>query len=768
MTRQRFTLLFLLVMTLFAAGCSPEAKKKRALEGGNKYFEKGQYKQARLMYLNAIKVDPRFGEAYYQLALTNMQLGSFGEAVGNLQRTVELQPENLDAHSKLADIYLNAYAANPAKYKNILSDIRDLSLKLEKRGKGSFEDLRLRGFLALADGKSEEGLALFKEADKKKPGQQVLQLTIARTLLAMRKYDEASAYTKALIEKDKSLGAAYDLLYGLAMVQSKPEDAEKVLVLRTQNNPKDSANRLRLAAHYYVGRRVADMEKVLNETLADKTNFPNAHMDVGDFYYRIREYDRAAATYQEGAKQDAAKARVFEKRLVEVRVAQNRAPEALELCEKILREDKNDSEAIAMRASLWLYAGKPEQINTAISELQSVVNKMQDNFVLRYNLGRALMAKGDLDGARLQFVDALKYRPDYLPARIALAQVQITRQEYAAALSAANEILQIDPNNQYARLIKSHAFMAQGKYEDSKLVLQETLKLNPGQKDAKYQLGYVLFKEGKLKEAEALFQEVYAQNPPDLRGLMGLTEVYTIQKQPDRALKLLDEAIEKFPKATPLQIAWGNIAVRSGRADDALRLFQKIIEGDPKNFDMQMRLAATYQAKGDTPSAIEAWKKAGEIMPNHIAPVLSRAMALDSLSRRSEAAPLYEQVLKTEPDNVVALNNYSFYLADSGNNLDLALTYAQKAKSKAPNDPMIADTLGFVYLKKNLGQNAASIFSELTDKHPKIALFHIRLATAYLQIGDRPKARKELDDARKNNPTKTDQDEIQKLANKIG
>ena len=125
-------------------------------------------------------------------------------------------------------------------------------------------------------------------------------------------------------------------------------------------------------------------------------------------------------------------------------------------------------------------------------------------------------------------------------------------------------------------------------------------------------------------------------------------------------------------------------------------------------------------------------------------------------------------MLKTEPDNVVALNNYSFYLAEQGTDLDMALTYAQKAKSKAPADPMIADTLGFVYLKKNLPQNAASIFSELTGKYPKVALFHIRLATAHLQAGEKAKARRVLEDARKNNPTKSDQEEIQKLAGKLG
>ncbi len=757
-----------MLAALFTAGCGPEAKKKRALEGGNKYFEKGQYKQARLMYLNAVKADPRFGEAYYQLALTNLKLGGYAEALGNLQRTIELLPDNLDAHSKLADLYLNAYSSNPAKYKNLMNDVRELAGRLEKRGKGSYEELRLRAFLALADNKPDEALALFREADKKKPDQQVLQLTMARTMLILKQYEEAKEYIRGMIAKDKKFGPGYDLLYGVAMFQSKPEEAEKVLLDRVAGDPKSSANMLRLAAHLFVAQKQEQAERVLTEMLSRRADFPNAFIAVGDFYYRSRNFDRAASTYQEGIKQDSARSREYEKRIIEVRVAQNRPAEALELCEKILKEDKDDAEAIAMRASLWLYAGKPEQINTAISELQSVVNKMQDNFVLRYNLGRALMAKGDIDSARVQFGDALKYRPDYVPARIALAQIQVARGEYGAALAAATEILQMDPGNQLARLIRSNAFLAQGKYTESKAVLEETLKLNPNQRDAKYQLGFVFFREGKLKEAEAIFQQVYAQNPPDMRGLMGLTEVYLSQKQEDRALKLLDEAIQKYPKATLLLVAWGNIGARAGRIDEAIAKFKEVLKTDPKNFDLHMRVAEAYRTKNDLPNAMEYWKKATELMPNHIQPVLSRALALEQVNRRSEAAPLYEQVLKSEPDNLVALNNYSFYLADQGNNLDQALSFAQRAKSKAPADPMIADTLGFVYLKKNLPQNAASIFAELTGKHPQVALFHIRLATAYLQSGEKAKAKKELDDARKNNPTKTDLEEIQKLAAKLG
>jgi predicted Zn-dependent protease len=768
MTQRRFFVLTLALLSLLLASCGPEAKKKRAMEGGDKYFEKGQYKQARLMYLNAVKADPRFGDAYYKLAQTNLRLGNISEAAGNLQRTIELVPENIDAHGKLADIYLSAYAANPSKFKNLLVEIRELSTRMEKRAKGSYEELRLRGYIALADEKVPEALEIFRQADKVKPGQQMLQLTIARTLILLKQVDEAKAYIRAAVDKDKTFSGGYDILYALAAANKNLEEGEKILIERSQASPKDVNNRLRLAAHYVGAQKLDQAEIVLKDIIAKRSEFANAYLNVGDFYYRLRNFDRAAETYLEGARNDSTRSRDYEKRLIEVRVAQNRSPEALEICEKILREDKNDAEAIAMRASLWLYAGKPEQINSAIAELQSVIAKMPDNFVLRYNLGRALMSKGDADGARVQFADAVKLRPDYLPARLALAQIQISRNEYAAALSAANEILQADPNNQYARLIRARAFLAQNKFSESRSALEETLRINPAQRDAKYQLGFVNFKEGKLKEAEAIFQEIYNLDPPDIRGLLGLTEVYVAQKQNDRALKLIEEAKAKFPKATGLDVAWGNIAIRSGKFDEAISVLGKVLAADPGNFDIHMRLAEAYRQKGDLAKATEIWKKANEIMPNQMQPVLSRALALEQLNRRSEAAPLYEQILKAEPDNVVALNNYSFFLADQGNNLDQALSLAQKARSKAPNDPMIADTLGFIYLKKNLPENAASIFTELTGKYPGVALFHIRLANAYLQAGNKTKAKQELEEARKNKPSKSDLDEIQKLAARLG
>ncbi len=78
----------LLVAALFgfAAGCkkNPEVAKKKYLESGNEYMQQGKFQEARLQYRNALKLDPRFAEAYYQLAKADMSSSQWDEAFSNL------------------------------------------------------------------------------------------------------------------------------------------------------------------------------------------------------------------------------------------------------------------------------------------------------------------------------------------------------------------------------------------------------------------------------------------------------------------------------------------------------------------------------------------------------------------------------------------------------------------------------------------------------------------------------------------------------------
>jgi len=85
-----------------------------------------------------------------------------------------------------------------------------------------------------------------------------------------------------------------------------------------------------------------------------------------------------------------------------------------------------------------------------------------------------------------------------------------------------------------------------------------------------------------------------------------------------------------------------------------------------------------------------------------------------------------------------------------------------------PNLNEVSDTLGWIYLKKNLTDNAIDIFKDLVSKVPAQAVFRYHLGMAYSQKGDKTRALKELQDALKYNPTKDDRDKIQQLITRLG
>ena len=80
----RLALVVIALLSFAACNRDPNVAKVRYLENGNKYFEKAKYKEAAIMYRNALQKDLRFGPAHYKLALTELKLGRLPQAVAEL------------------------------------------------------------------------------------------------------------------------------------------------------------------------------------------------------------------------------------------------------------------------------------------------------------------------------------------------------------------------------------------------------------------------------------------------------------------------------------------------------------------------------------------------------------------------------------------------------------------------------------------------------------------------------------------------------------
>jgi tetratricopeptide (TPR) repeat protein len=770
------------VLALVSCSRDPDVAKRRYLESGNKYFDKGKYKEARIMYLNAKAKDQRWGPAYYKLGVTALKMGSTTEAVNALRRAVELLPasdaDHWDAVIKLSEIYLGV-----TREKAYLDEVDGFCKDLLKRDPNSYDGHRLTGDLDYArateqfkvanrdQGRAllDQSIAEYRRAEAIKPGQTGVTMQLARGLAAEAQFPEAEKLYRSIIEKDKTFQYAYTELYRLLMFQGRPADAEQVLKLGSQNNPKQFGYLTLLAMHYYMQKQRENMVSVLDQIKSHAKEFEQAYLTVGDFYLRMRDGDSAVREYREGMTKDLKRKATYEKRIIEVLMQQGKRAEAAELNSQILKDDPDDNDARGLAATFMLDKG---DVSRALSELQAVVTHSPDNPVAQYNLGRAHAARGEWEQARQRFQKAIDLRPDYILARLALAQLQVTRGDFDAALKSSQQVLSIDRNNNNARLIESAALMGQKKFGDSRQLLDSMLKANPSSPDVLFQLGVVNLAESKFKEAEDAFRRSYELNPANSRGLMGMVETEMAQNHPDQAMKLLQTEAAKVPNRADFQLALGNTAVRAGRYDEAISYFEKVVAALPKGSkaqgDVFLRIGETYRRKGDLTNSIIALQKAREILPENGVVLSTLALVLDAAGRWSEARQVYEVVIKLDPNNGVALNNLAFLLTEHGGDLDDALTKAQRAKQLLPDLSEVSDTLGWIYLKKNLTDNAIDIFQNLVNKVPAQAIFRYHLGMAYSQKGDKTRALKELQDALKYNPTKGDRDKIQQLITRLG
>ena len=769
-------------LTLVSCSRDPNAAKKRYLENGNKYFAKGKFKEASIMYRNALQKDQRYGPAYYRLAQTDLQLGRIPNALGELRRAIELipkdQPEHIESQVRLAEIYL-AFTRET----QFLTEVEGITKELLQRDPNSFDGHRLTADLdfvraqsSFRDGRPDQteklltgAIAEYRKAISIKTPGPALKVQLARALAADRQFPEAEQIYKQLIGEDKTFVQAYNELYRVYLLQNKTAEAEQILKAGAANNPKQASFLVSLASYYSSRQRNDEMVATLNAIKGHAKDFDGAYLVVGDFYFRNGDLAEALTQYKEGMAADPKQKATYRKRMIEVLMRQNKRPEAADIAAAILKDNPKDSDARGLQASLLLDRG---EVQKAISELQAVVNAVPDNFVARYNLGRAHVARGEWEQARQQFTEAIRERPDYLPPRLALAQLQAMRMEYEPALKSVAEILQIDKKNGPARMIEAAALLGEKKYAETRQLLEAVRQANPDSPDIDFSLGMVAMREGKLKEAEGIFHKAYAANPKDARGLVGLVETLAAQGHFDQGIQFLQSELAKSPTRTDLQMALGNLAVRAGNLDLAISQFHAVLNELDKNSnargEVYLRLGVTLRRKGDLNGAILALGKAREALPVNSMVVNELALALQAADRKQEARQVYEQSIKLDPQNGLALNNLAFLIAEGGSgDLDQALTYAQRAKQVLPNLGEVSDTLGWIYLKKNMSDNAMDIFQGLVNKMPGNSTYRFHLGLAYAQKGDKPNALRELQQALRSSPAKDEENKIRDLINKL-
>jgi tetratricopeptide (TPR) repeat protein len=349
--------------------------------------------------------------------------------------------------------------------------------------------------------------------------------------------------------------------------------------------------------------------------------------------------------------------------------------------------------------------------------------------------------------------------------------MELQRGENPAAVGHAEDILRVAPMNITAHLVRSFGLANMGEYDRARQELDALLKYDPKLNDAHFQLGRMDVMQKRYPEAEAEFAVLQKANDP--RGFTGLLDSKVTQGRADEAMRMVQDALAKSPNNAGLENMLATLQYNTGHYTDAVAEYKQMLQQSPNAAagDREvwyLRMGEALRRSGDLNGAITAFNDASRAAPKDTAPRLEIAMLFDATGRKDEARKAYEEILKDQPDNPIALNNLAYFDADNDRDLDKALSYAQLAQKKSPHDVNISDTLGLIYFKKGLVEESSRLFADLVNRAPNNATYHLHLAMALYKKGDKLQARRELEAASKNRPTARDQEQIKDLMSKIG
>jgi tetratricopeptide (TPR) repeat protein len=764
---------------LFGTACTQSSQK--LVTNGNKYHHEKKYKEASILYRKAIAKDKTNAEAYYLEGLNLLDQKDPLEASKFLRRAVDLKPDNTDAAGKLAEIYLFIYSSNPKKFKTLLTEVRDLTSKILQQNPNSFDGIRLQGFLNLADRDLDKALASFAQANRIKPYSREIVGWYAETLVAAKKSDEAEALIRNMIAHDKTWGAGYDFLFLQYKQENNPEKAEAVLRERVANDSSSPTALTNLANFLLATNRFSEADGLMEKIIGDKKNFPSGKEIAGDFYLRAGKLDRALTQYQEGSKENPQNALHYDQRIVTTYTMMGRRDDAIRLAKALAEKNPKDTLTNQIYASLLLETGLKADAAKSLAELKGLVQKNPADATLHLDLARAYLSLNENDKSLAEALEAIREQPKLTLARLLAAHIYGDHGQHAKALEQADGILASEPGNADARLIRCRALIGLNTADRALPELEALLQQYPQMNDARFTLANLYLGQNEPAKASSEFEHMWNSNPPDNRGFIGLQTVKLAQGKGDEAVRGLQDLVQKNPTVTSYRYQLANIeasagiaAVKSdpGRAKILFRQaadnYKDILKAMPKSSDLWLRLGVMQRQLGEYEPALAAFEQAGTTNPHSAEAFLNQAMLLEALNRKKEASDIYNKVLGIDPENALALNNLAFLNAQSGTNLDQAMTFANRAKKKYPNNPDISDTLGFIYFQKNLTPEAVRIFRQAVQDDPKNATFHLHLAMALLKQGDKQGAREEAGKALKNASQPDEQTKIRFFVNQIG
>ncbi|MCZ6464027.1 MAG: tetratricopeptide repeat protein, partial [Proteobacteria bacterium] len=257
--------------------------------------------------------------------------------------------------------------------------------------------------------------------------------------------------------------------------------------------------------------------------------------------------------------------------------------------------------------------------------------------------------------------------------------------------------------------------------------------------------------ERRPKVVRALLEEVLARDSDQPMVLALLARLDVAAGLPEKALERLNQAIAAGPVAADVMFERARIlATRGdlpGAQSDALQAFSV----QPALPGLSALLIRIYSAQGQIDEAIASFEEANAVGALEPPARMLLARMHIATSNRRRALELLEELLAENDALAGAKNDLAYLLALDSVDLDRALRLGQEAQRALPRISQVADTLGFVYLKKGLHEPALEQFRyavKLGSEHDGVQpVYHYHAGRALQELGRTEEAATQFEEA---------------------
>jgi len=242
----------------------------------------------------------------------------------------------------------------------------------------------------------------------------------------------------------------------------------------------------------------------------------------------------------------------------------------------------------------------------------------------------------------------------------------------------------------------------------------------------------------------AYFEDALSINPKSIEPLAQIAEIKIAQDKLSEARERVTRQLEVSPNNPLIYNLLGQLWMMAKDIGQAETAFKKAIALDNSLLDSYMNVAALYLRTDKVDQAIQEYDAALAKNPKLLSAHVVLGMIHEQRKEYEKAKGRYEEALKIDPKFAPAANNLAWILSEQGGDIDAALSYAQTAREQRPEDSHIADTLGWIYYKKNAYLKAVTLLKEAAEKLSDNPIVQYHYGLAQQKNGDVAGAKKSL------------------------